>query len=142
VGDRIGGCIARWLFDVPVHHASMQLDRHDGRITFRSHGDESRFDARYRPTGEATTVDPEMLSEFCVERNRWYSLRGGRVRVGKLECDSWQIGAVDATVETNTLLDRFETVAPDDAVFRYSPGFEIGAERPSVVEGNAETGYR
>ncbi|MES3516231.1 MAG: DUF2071 domain-containing protein [Natronomonas sp.] len=136
-GDRVGGFIARRLFDVPFHHASMRIDRRDGRVTFRSHRGRSRFDARYHPRGEATTVEPGTLAEFCIERYRWYDCSDGRVRLGELERDPWQIGTVDATIETNTLLDRLETDVPEAAVFQYSPGFEIGAERPSVVEGEA-----
>jgi uncharacterized protein YqjF (DUF2071 family) len=112
--------LARRAFSLPIHRARVRLDRGD-TVTVRSRraAADARFDARYRPTGEATPAASGSLEQFLLERHAYYA----DDRVGRVDRDPWQLTPVEASVRTNTLWpDGLEPAG--EPVFGYCPRFE------------------
>ncbi|MFB6119293.1 YqjF family protein [Halosegnis sp.] len=125
-GDRFGAVIARRAFDIPFHRAEMRFDASGDRYTVRSHrarpGGDVRFDAHYRPTGKATTVESGSLAAFLIERTRWY-VDDSPVRVGRIEREPWQVAPASATLRTNTLGQALDLPLSAAPTVHYSPGY-------------------
>ena len=134
--DPIGVTLARGLFRLPYYRAKMQVeDRPDG-IRFRSrrthrNASAARFDATYRPTGEATPVDPDSLDAVLTERYRFYTESdGGRLYRGEIDHPRWELSDAALTVRENTLFEANGFDRPTGApLVRYSPGSDVTAGR-------------
>lgn len=135
--DPVGATVARRGFGVPFAFADATVETSGDRVTFRSRrrdpdGDR-RFDVRYRSTGPTTTAEPGSLTEFLVERKRWYL--DDPLRVGRIEREPWRVGPVEATVRTDTLTPALGLALEGGPVARYSPGYEMAVARPEPVDG-------
>lgn len=138
-GNAAAVAVARRVWGLPFHAARSRVDRRDGTVTLRSRRRDggARFDARFEPRGEPSPADPGTLTASLVERHRFF-VQGddGRIAVGEIERDPWQLSAVDAAVRTNTLpaaagLD----VTLDEPRTHYSPVFESTTGRPTPADG-------
>jgi len=135
--DRIGVPLARGLFRLPYYRAAMRIaDRGDGALRVRSRrahrgATSARFDATYRPTGEADPVAPGSLDAFLTERYRFYTESdGGRLYRGAIEHPPWELSDATLTVRENTLFEAngFDRPGGEPRV-RYSPGLDVTAGR-------------
>lgn len=143
-GDRLGALIAREGFGIPFYHTEADFTEQGDEYVFRSRREREgeapvRFDARYRPTGEPTPADPESLTDFCVERSRWFVVDDG-IRSGTVERDPWRVGPVEADVRTTSLLTVLGIETAGESRVEYSPGYEMGATRLRQPE--SQTGSR
>ena len=115
--DRLGVGVARTAFRLPYYRAEMSIDRRDETVRFRSrrtHAGEPplSFEARYRPEGEPFVADPGSLESFLVERYRFFTADDrGRLWVGDIEHEPWQLRRASATVARN---DTFAANGFDD----------------------------
>jgi uncharacterized protein YqjF (DUF2071 family) len=135
--DRIGVSLARGLFRLPYYRAAMQVDdRDDGACRFRSRrthrgAPSARFDASYRPTGEAEPIEPGSLDAFLTERYRFYTESdGGRLYRGEIEHPPWELSGATLTIRENALFEANGFDRPEgDPHVRYSPGLDVTAGR-------------
>lgn len=135
--DRLGAVVARHAFGVPFNRAEMSFQAGDGQFTVRSRrrspdGD-VRFDARFRPTGDAMPAEQGSLDEFLVERTRWY-VPGDRLRVGEISREPWQLATATATIRANTLDAVFDLPLSGEPKLQYSPGYEMDVTPLRPVE--------
>lgn len=135
--DRLGAVVARRAFDVPFNRAEMSFQSGAGRFTVRSRrrapGGDVRFDARFRPTGDATVAEPGSLSSFLVERTRWYGT-GDRLRVGEISREPWRFAPAEASVRANTLGAAFDLPLSGEPTLHYSPGYAMDVTAPRRVD--------
>jgi hypothetical protein len=114
----------------------MQVDDRGEGIRFRSrrtHRDvpPARFDATYRPTGEAERVAPDSLDGFLTERYRFYTESdGGRLYRGAIDHPPWELCDATLTIRENTLFEASGFDHPDgEPRVRFSPGIDVTAGR-------------
>jgi uncharacterized protein YqjF (DUF2071 family) len=131
--DLLGVSIARRGFRLPYFRAEMRHTRdRDGTMTLRSrrtHTDApaARFDASYRPTGEAFTPDSGSLEAFLTENYRFYTA-GSRLYAGDIAHEPWSIAGATATIRSNTLWSASGFEPPDsDPIVHYSSGIDVTA---------------
>jgi uncharacterized protein YqjF (DUF2071 family) len=131
--DRLGVSVARRAFRLPYFDAEMRHTRAaDGTMTLRSrrtHQDApaARFDASYRPTGDAFTPTSGSLEAFLTENYRFYT-RGSTLYAGDISHPAWSIADATATIRSNTLWSANGFEAPDaDPIVHYSPGIDVSA---------------
>ena len=134
--DRIGVSLARGLFRLPYYRAEMTVDDRETGIRFRSRrthrgAPPARFDATYRPTGEAERVAPNSLDAFLTERYRFYTESdGGRLYRGDIDHPPWDLTDATLTVRENTLFEANGFDHPDgEPRVRYSSGIDVTAGR-------------
>jgi uncharacterized protein YqjF (DUF2071 family) len=133
--ESLGVAVARRFFELPYYRASMDVRRDGDAVTMTSRrrdGDAppARFDATYRPTGDAFRADPGSLPAFLTENYAFYAVAGGTVYRGDIAHDPWplQPGAVD--VRSNTLFEAggFDR-PPGDPLVHYAAGIDVTAGR-------------
>ena len=98
-------------------------------------GREQRFDLRYDPRDVApSTVPPDSLSAFLVERDRFF-VEGslGIPLGGSVGHDPWQLAPIDATVTGSLLGDLGLDAAAGDPLFHFSRGIEIDIAPPTPL---------
>jgi uncharacterized protein YqjF (DUF2071 family) len=146
-GNRVAALAGRRLFGLPFHPARGSVRRRDGTFVLRCRravrgSPNARFDARYRPTGEPTEVDPDSTTGRLVERHRYFvpggdaprlpravagrgrQREGSGVLVGEVTREPWRLAPVETRVRTNTLFDAAGVDAPEtEATVEYSPGY-------------------
>jgi len=134
--DRIGVTLARALFELPYYRAEMRVEDGEDGIRFRSrrtHRDaaSARFDATYRPTGVAESVEPGSLDAFLTERYRFYTeSEGGRLYRGDIEHPPWDLSEATLTVRENTLFEANGFDRPSgEPLVHHSPGIDVTAGR-------------
>jgi uncharacterized protein YqjF (DUF2071 family) len=156
-GEWLPATVGRRAFGIPFNRARMRLTRRGEDVVFRSRraGDPPAvFGARYRPTGETYRADPGTIESFAIEHFRYFlpadedrrvgagRRDDGRVRVGELDREPWDLRPVEATIRENTLFDAADLPTPTgDPVVQYSPGFTMRIE-PLRAESSTESGLR
>lgn len=157
-GEWLPATVGRRAFGLPFHRASMRLTRRGTEVAFRSRRDgdpPAVFRARYRPTGERYRAEPGSIESFCIEQVRYFlpaaedrrvgSEADGRVWVGELDREPWDLRPVEATIRRNTLFEAVGLPSPTaEPVVQYSPGFEMQVRRPETrhAAGVTESGLR
>jgi uncharacterized protein len=108
-GNPLAVGIARALFDLPYHTASMDVEVGDGAIRYRSvrrDGAGAQFAARYEPDGGVFHAEPGSLEHFLTERYCLYTVAaGGHARRLDIHHPPWPLQPAAATFETNTMAD-------------------------------------
>jgi uncharacterized protein YqjF (DUF2071 family) len=143
-GSRVGAAALANAMGLPCYGAETDVhvtpDRDGTRsVSYRSRRSHpgqppATFAAEYAPDGEPSPVETGSLEEFCIERERWFTV-GGRpspylspvgngVRLGEIERAPWQVAPATATVAENSLARAVGIDPGEEPVFRYSPGFE------------------
>lgn len=136
-GDTLAATAGRRIWSLPFHAADSAVRHRDETVIVRSRrrSDGARFDARYTPTGEPSPAEPGSLTDFLIERHRYYVERRDGIAVGEIERDPWHLSSVDAEVRTNTLFEAAGLDAPEaEPAVQYSPRFESTTGRPAAVE--------
>ncbi|QLC32830.1 DUF2071 domain-containing protein [Halarchaeum sp. CBA1220] len=138
--DRLGVAIARATYRLPYYNASQRVVRRGETVEFESERTHSgvppcEFDADYTPRGEPRPAEPGSLSEFLLERYRFYVEGRDTLLRGEVEHDPWELRAADYDVRANDLFDvnGFETPEGEPHVV-YSPGVEVAAHAPTSAE--------
>jgi hypothetical protein len=132
---RLARVLAGLPFGLPFRAASVDLRRRGERVVVRSRSASGgRFDARYRPVGEAEPAAPDSRPAFLAERHRYFSpAPDGGVIAGTVERDPWRLAPAEAEIETNTLFEAVGLSPPSASpAYEYSPRFEprfVGTER-------------
>jgi hypothetical protein len=131
-GSRPGGLVGERLFDLPIAHGAVGLDRRGRTLSFRSQGRAGdralRFDARYERAEGASRPAPGSLSSFLVERNRYFAVGADGLAVGEIEREPWALAPTEATVRA-CALPVTGSLSPGAAVTHYSPGYEMRLTR-------------
>ena len=147
--DRLGVRVARSLFRLPYYRAEMHVRRGpwpgdpesdpEEAITFTSRRDHegvppARFDATYRPAGEAFEPEPGSLEAFLVENYRFYT-QGNRLYRGDIEHDPWTLRPAEAEIRSNTLFaaSSFDRPAGEPRL-HYAEPLDVTAGRIRAVE--------
>jgi uncharacterized protein YqjF (DUF2071 family) len=112
-----------WFFSLDAHNklavrlarATFKLPYYDARMSCRISGEEvryrsvrthrgappTRFEGRYRPTGEVFESRPDSLENFLTERYCLYSADNrGRVSRGDIHHHMWPLQGAEAEMET------------------------------------------
>jgi uncharacterized protein len=111
---------------LPVYTARMSLeDRGDG-IEFSSErrwsktSDPARFEASYRPTGDAFVPETDSLPYWLTERRRFYAPSGDGVIAGEIAHDPWPLQSAETTIRENTMFAANGLPSPtSDPVVHY-----------------------
>jgi hypothetical protein len=126
------------LFRLPYYRAEMQVRRDEG-VTFTSRRDHegvppARFDATYRPVGDAFEPDPGSLAAFLVENYRFYT-RGNRLYRGDIAHAPWTLRPAEADIRSNTLFSAssFEHPAGEPRL-HYAEPLDVTAGRIQAVD--------
>jgi len=133
-GDALAARAGRRVWSLPFHAADSEVRRRDETVVVRSRRrrDGARFDARYRPDGDASPAESGSLADFLIERHRYYVERDGDLAVGEIERDPWQLATAEAEIRTNTLVPAGGPSVPDaEPECHYSPRFESTTRRPT-----------
>jgi uncharacterized protein len=104
--SRVAVRAARRLYRLPYFHALIEWRNEDDRIHFRStrqEGRPARFDAEYRPVGDAFHAEPGTLEHFLVERYCLYAQHAGRVYRAEIHHPPWPLQAAEADVAAETM---------------------------------------
>ncbi|MFB6183165.1 MAG: YqjF family protein [Haloarculaceae archaeon] len=124
--DRLGVAVARRLFGMPYHRATMDVSGADGRRRFRSErvADGTRFDLTYASGAVRDPAADGSLEAFLLERYRFLTVsERGRRAVGRIDHDPWPLREVTVDVETNEVFAAAGLDVPDrDPLAHYSPG--------------------
>jgi len=137
--DRLGVAIARATYRLPYYNASQRIVRRGGTIEFESERIHRgvpgcAFDADYTPRGDPVPAESGSLTEFLLERYRFYVEGRDTLLRGEIEHEPWRVQDVTYDVRENDLftVNGFET--PDgDSHVAYSPGVEVAAHAPRRV---------
>jgi uncharacterized protein YqjF (DUF2071 family) len=108
----------RHVFWVPYHHARIDLRRGGDEIDYRSErrdrrGGEGRFEARWRPRGEAFLAASGTLEHWLTERYCLYTMRRGVVWRGEIHHAPWPLREVDVEISKNTVTRGLGIDLPD-----------------------------
>jgi uncharacterized protein YqjF (DUF2071 family) len=127
---------ARLFQHLPYYYARISLDAAEDLVEFSSRrlhpGDRpAHYEAIYWPTGESFESTEDPLTEFLVERYRFYTeAPDGSVRYTDVDHDTWTLQPAEAEVERNTLLSANGFAVPEtEPVYYYSPGLDVTASR-------------
>jgi hypothetical protein len=133
---------ARLFHHLPYYYARISLSVANGAVRFRSRrrhpgARPARYEATYRPTGEAFEAPARPLSRFLLERYRFYTeAPDGSLRYTDVDHDPWTLHPATAEVTANTLFAADGFARPDgDPVTYYSPGLDVAASRSRRVGG-------
>ena len=120
---------ARVGYALPYHHAEMSIERQGEWLHYRCERDaRARFDARYRPVGDAFIPTPGSLEAFLVERYALYAAPGpNRAHRGDIHHEPWRIRPAEAVISHNTMAEAAGIRLPDRAPLLHY------AERQDVV---------
>ena len=131
---------ARLFHHLPYYYARISMESTEDGVSFSSRRFEpgerpARFEATYRPDGEAFDSRSDPLAEFLVERYRFYTeATGGSLRYSNVSHEPWTLYPATATVETRSLLRANGFRIPEaEPVYLYSPGVDIDASRSRRV---------
>lgn len=99
--------VARALFSLPYHAASMRVDDRDGAIHYRSRRrgrTPAALAAVYRPTGPVFTPREGSLEHFLTERYCLYTAdRRSRLRRLEIHHPPWPLQPAEADVAVNSM---------------------------------------
>ncbi|GGN14768.1 YqjF family protein [Halarchaeum nitratireducens] len=137
--DRLGVAIARATFRLPYYDASQRIVKRGDTVEFESERTHTgvppcEFDADYTPIGDPEPAEPGSLTEFLLERYRFYVEGRGTLLRGEIEHEPWRVQEATYDVRENDLftVNGFETPDRDPHV-AYSPGVEVAAHAPKRV---------
>jgi uncharacterized protein YqjF (DUF2071 family) len=103
--------LARTMFRLPYHSATIDLHHEDGWIAYRSarntpDPEQAVLEARYRPLGPVQHAAPGSLEHFLTERYCLYTVddafRAYRLEIHHLP---WPLQTAEATIAANTMAD-------------------------------------
>jgi uncharacterized protein YqjF (DUF2071 family) len=127
---------ARLFHHLPYYYARISLELDEGRVRFTSRrchpGDRPvHYRGTYWPTGEPFASREDSLTEFLVERYRFYTQApDGSIRYTDVAHEPWTLYPAAAEIETNTLPTAHGFARPEaDPVYYYSPGLDVVASR-------------
>jgi len=110
-GNPLAVGIARTLFNLPYHTASMQVTVEDGAVSYRSerrgdHGVDALLTASYEPDGDIFQAKPGSLEYFLTERYCLYTIGddGGARRLD-IHHPPWALQTATATFQSNTMAE-------------------------------------
>jgi uncharacterized protein len=99
---------ARAVYRLPYERAEMQVRRSGEWVDYGAHrlGTEARFEARYRPNGDAYQAVAGTRDHFLTERYALYAVPGsGTVLRADIHHRPWRLQPAVAEVRKNTLLE-------------------------------------
>jgi uncharacterized protein len=96
---------ARRLYALPYHHAVMRAHRLGEAVDYSSarRGDGHRFEARYRPVGEAAPPVQGRLEYFLTERYCLYTTRDGELFRAEIHHPPWPLQPAEAEIRENSM---------------------------------------
>lgn len=135
--EGISGVLGARAFQyLPYYYARISLETSDGVVCFGSRrrhpgARPARYEATYQPAGESMSAPEDTLTEFLLERYRFYTQApDGTLRYADIEHEPWTVYPAVVDVETNTLFSANGFTRPDtDPVRYYSPGIDVVASR-------------
>ncbi|HKQ61744.1 MAG TPA: DUF2071 domain-containing protein [Candidatus Polarisedimenticolaceae bacterium] len=113
--------VARTLFHLPYHVASMDVTEQGERIRYRSRRESAttgtaEFGASYGPLGPAFHPDPGSLEHFLTERYCLYAVDGSEgLRRVEIHHPRWRLQSAVATFETNAMAETNGITLPNAA---------------------------
>ena len=102
---------ARLTYALPYFHARMSIERRaDGEIAYSTSRTArvATLRARYRPSGEPFSPQPDTLERFLTERYCLYTVVGGTVRRAEIHHPPWALAPATAEIERNTMAAPLE----------------------------------
>jgi len=133
-GDPVGVRVARRFFALPYFRADMDVRREGETVRFTSHRRHSdappaRFDASYRPEGEAEAPEPGSLAAFLTENYRFYTT-GRRLYCGEIGHEPWPLRPASAEFRANTLFEANGFDRPDgEPLVHFAREIDVTADR-------------
>jgi uncharacterized protein YqjF (DUF2071 family) len=118
-GNALAVAVARGLFNLPYHQASMDVASVGDTIRYRSRraedaGPSAWFAADYQPTGPVRTASPGTLEHFLTERYCLYTVgSGGAPRRVDIHHPPWPLQDATATIRCNTMAAASGLALPD-----------------------------
>lgn len=108
VPNPIAVFLARTLFHLPYHRASMSIGAEDGGIAYASTRGRAEeriaFRGHYRPTGPVCRAGSGTLEAWLTERYCLYAAdRRGRVFRGEVHHEPWPLQPAEVEVESNSM---------------------------------------
>jgi len=91
----------------------------------------ARFDATYRPVGEAFTPEPGSLMAFLLENYRFYTAGSdGTLYAGAIAHEPWTLRPAEADIRANTLFSANGFDRPNgDPMLHYADPISVTADR-------------
>ncbi|GGL51027.1 YqjF family protein [Halocalculus aciditolerans] len=137
--DRLGVALARATYHLPYYNADQRVLRRGDTLEFESERTHRgvpscTFNADYTPRGDPAPAESGSLSEFLLERYRFYVEGDGTLLCGEVDHNPWPLREADYDVRENDLFDvnGFEDPAGEPHVV-YSSGVEVAAHAPTRV---------
>lgn len=134
--SRLGVHVARSLYDLPYHHARIDVEIGDFH-RFRSRRSASspssvEFAANYRPVGDPSRPAPESLDAFLAERYRLFVPRHDDALTTRVEHDPWPLRSVEGSVTADALFAANDLPVPDsEPRLRHCPTMAFTVSAPS-----------
>jgi uncharacterized protein YqjF (DUF2071 family) len=125
-GSALAVAAARTAYRLPYFRARMRIDRPAAStIEYVSERDDPRgapavLRARYRPLGGHRHPAPGSLEAWLVERDRLYTVDGGRVDAGDIHHRPWTVQDAHADLRVNTMTEAFGVDLDGDPVLQYA----------------------
>lgn len=97
---------ARRAYKLPYHYAHMSAAQRANGVEYsaaRADGSDHRFEAAYRPAGEAFTAAANSLEWFLTERYCLYAVDRGRLHRAEIQHPPWRLRTAQAELRTNTM---------------------------------------
>lgn len=133
--------LARATFDLPYFDAEISFEQRDDTVHYRSvrthrNAPPARFEARYRPVGNAEEHGAGSIENFLTERYCLYSADGrGRVRRGDVHHRLWPLQRAEVEVETLEMTGQIGLKLPDtQPLLHYSRRLDVLAWPPRKVD--------
>jgi uncharacterized protein YqjF (DUF2071 family) len=110
-GNPVAVAVARTLFNLPYHTASMEVTVGDGTVSYLSerrdeNGVDALLTASYEPDGGVFQAEPGSLEYFLTERYCLYTVgRDGRAKRLDIHHPPWPLQTATATFQTNTMAE-------------------------------------
>jgi len=136
--DRLSVALARRLFELPYYRASMDVERTNDGVRFRSRRTDDRateadFDATYGSADEAAVHEPtpRSLESFLVSRYRFYVADdAGHIYYADIDHEPWPLQDGTVEIRENDLFAANGFERPDGSpLVYYSPGIDVTAGR-------------
>jgi uncharacterized protein len=116
---------ARRGYKLPYFRADMRAEWRHGWLSYESRrcdsrGEQARFEARYRPSGEQLDPDPDSLAHFLAERYCLYAVDAGRLKRAEIHHRPWPLQAAEAVIEENTMPPKAVELVHEDPLLHFS----------------------
>lgn len=139
IGAPLIAPVVRGLTGLSCYRADMAVRFPVDQIEFsstrrRSGPPPARFEASYRPAGEAFRAEPGTVDEWLAERRRSYHPTGDSMRYTEVAHAPWPLQPAETTVHTNSLFEAIGLPTPEcEPRFRYCDHLEMRASLPRRI---------